>query len=235
MVHLSRLAQAGLTSFDCADIYTGVERLLGRFYKDYKQTYGAAEAEKIRFHTKFVPNRDNLAALTRVEVTRIIDRSLQRLGSDRLDLVQFHWWDYAVPGYMETALWLEELRQSLRILKQAAKEIPPGRWMSDDYRYCYPQRQDGLHDIESLIHHFVNVSSGPAAPVGECYRATESSKGECGYYLVSDGGRSAYRCRIRTPSFAHMQAMAWINQGVLISDLIANIGSIDFILADLDR
>ncbi|NOY13002.1 MAG: NADH-quinone oxidoreductase subunit B/C/D [Deltaproteobacteria bacterium] len=130
---------------------------------------------------------------------------------------------------------LEELRQSLRIVKQAAAEMPPGRWMSDDYRYCYPQRQEGLHDIESLIHHFVNVSSGPVAPVGECYRATESSKGECGYYLVSDGGSSAYRCRIRTPSFPHMQAMTWVNQGVLLSDLIANLGSIDFILADLDR
>lgn len=130
---------------------------------------------------------------------------------------------------------LEELRQSLRIVKQAAAEMPAGRWMSDDYRYCYPQRQDGLENIESLIHHFVNVSNGPSAPFGECYRATESSKGECGYYLVSDGGSNAYRCRIRTPSFAHMQAMTWINQGVLVSDLIANTGSIDFILADLDR
>ncbi len=130
---------------------------------------------------------------------------------------------------------LEELRQSLRIVKQAAAEMPAGRWMSDDYRYCYPQRQDGLQDIESLIHHFVNVSNGPAAPLGEVYRATESSKGECGYYLVSDGGSNAYRCRIKTPSFVHMQAMTWINQGVLVSDLIANTGSIDFILADLDR
>ena len=107
--------------------------------------------------------------------------------------------------------------------------------MSDDYRYCYPQRGDGLQDIESLIHHFVNVSNGPAAPFGEVYRATESSKGECGYYLVSDGGSNAYRCRISSPSFAHMQTMSWICQGVLVSDLIANVGSIDFILADLDR
>lgn len=96
---------AGITTFDCADIYTGVESLIG----DWRRTRPAAAAG-IQVHTKYVPDLDRLATHSRADVVRGIDRSLQRLGVDALDLVQLHWWDYDVPGYVDAAAWIDELR-----------------------------------------------------------------------------------------------------------------------------
>ena len=105
------LVEHGFTAFDCADIYTGVEELLG----DFLSSLPAEVRDGVQLHTKLVPDRDDLARVDRLYVERIIDRSLSRLGVERLDLVQFAWWDYAVPGYVETAGWLSELQAAGKI------------------------------------------------------------------------------------------------------------------------
>lgn len=130
---------------------------------------------------------------------------------------------------------VEEMRQSLKIIKQAAAQMPPGRYITDDYRYAVPKRQDMLKDIESLIHHFVNVTRGPKIPKGEAYASCEIPRGEQGYYVVSDGLGYSYRTRIRAPGFANVQVLPMMARGWSISDLIAIIGSVDYILPDIDR
>jgi aryl-alcohol dehydrogenase-like predicted oxidoreductase len=111
---MAKFVEAGITTFDCADIYTGVEQLIGSFRREYPTL-----AKNVQVHTKFVPDLPDLATLDRRYVEGIIDRSLQRLGLERLDLVQFHWWDFDVPRYVETALELDRLRRAGKIARLA--------------------------------------------------------------------------------------------------------------------
>jgi aryl-alcohol dehydrogenase-like predicted oxidoreductase len=112
---LAAFCEAGIFTFDCADIYTGVEELIGEFRTEYAQRHGEAALRRVKVHTKFVPDLETLADLNRGKVRATIGRSLKRLRCERLDLVQFHWWDYDVPGCIEAGLWLEELRAEGKI------------------------------------------------------------------------------------------------------------------------
>ena len=107
--------EAGITTFDCADIYTGVEELIGQFLKKHHAAFQSGVLPPVQIHTKYVPDYNALATLTKQDTERIIDRSLQRLGVERLDLVQFAWWDYQFPKYVETAVHLAELQQKGKI------------------------------------------------------------------------------------------------------------------------
>lgn len=113
---LAAFCEGGIFTFDCADIYTGVEELIGNFRAEYGRRQGSEALKKVKVHTKFVPDLETLADLNRGKVRASIERSLKRIRCERLDLVQFHWWDYDVPGCIETGLWLEELRAEGKIL-----------------------------------------------------------------------------------------------------------------------
>ena len=112
---LIAFADAGITTFDCADIYTGVEDLIGRFRAEYLKTRGAEALSKIRVHTKFVPDMARLSDISKDYVEHVIDTSLQRLRMERLDIVQFHWWNYDVERWLETAGWLQDLHRAGKI------------------------------------------------------------------------------------------------------------------------
>ena len=110
-----KFVDSGVTAFDCADIYTGVEEMIGRFRSELARQRGEDALAGIKIHTKFVPDRDSLSQMDLEDVEAIIDRSLKRLRQDRLDLVQFHWWDYSIPGHIETVQHLDRLREKGKI------------------------------------------------------------------------------------------------------------------------
>ncbi|HEV2148247.1 MAG TPA: NADH dehydrogenase (quinone) subunit D [Longimicrobiaceae bacterium] len=130
---------------------------------------------------------------------------------------------------------MEEMRQSLRLLQQAIDRLPGGPINVDDPRVILPPKTAAMNDMESMIHHFKVVMEGVRAPVGESWFSVESSKGELGMYVVSDGGAKPVRWRVRGPSFINIAALPHMIEGALLSDVIAVNASLDIVLGEIDR
>ncbi len=130
---------------------------------------------------------------------------------------------------------IEEMRQSLRIIRQALDNLPGGPIRSSNRKYVPPPRSELGTSMEAVIHHFKLWTEGFRPPKGEVYVRTESPKGELGVYLVSDGSPQPYRVHFRTPSFVNLQSLSWIAKGYMVADLVGIIGSIDIVLGDCDR
>jgi NADH-quinone oxidoreductase subunit D len=130
---------------------------------------------------------------------------------------------------------LVEMREAVKIIRQALDSLKPGPVLADSPQVCYPPKESVYNTIEGLIHHFKIASEGFPAPEGEVYQSVEAPKGELGYYLVSDGGTKPYRMRIRPPSFVNLSAIEKMSKGAMIADLVAVIGTLDIVLGEIDR
>lgn len=130
---------------------------------------------------------------------------------------------------------LEEMRQALRLVEQALDRLPDGPVMLDEPLYCPPPKQDVYNNIDALIRHFKLMSSGFKPPAGDVYMSVEATKGELGYYLVSDGSEKPWRYRVRPPCFINLASLEDMVRGRMVADVIAVIGSLDIVLGEIDR
>ncbi|HEX5600382.1 MAG TPA: NADH-quinone oxidoreductase subunit D [Hyphomicrobiaceae bacterium] len=142
-------------------------------------------------------------------------------------------------NYDRQLIRMEEMRQSVRIMKQCCEKLlsaeGQGPHISEDRKVVPPKRADMKRSMEALIHHFKLYTEGIRVPKGEVYAAVEAPKGEFGVYLVADGSNKPYRCKIRAPGFAHLQAMDFMNRGHMLADVSAILGSLDIVFGEIDR
>ena len=149
--------------------------------------------------------------------------------------------DFEVPTraasdvYARYQVRMEEMRQSARIVTQALEGMPGGAWQADAPHVVLPDREKMKTQMEALIYHFKIVTEGFSVPAGETYQVIESPRGELGYYVVSDGTQKPYRVFMRTPSFGNLQVLPAMLEDRLLADSIASMGSLDFVLGDVDR
>ena len=130
---------------------------------------------------------------------------------------------------------IEEMRQSLRIISQCLNNLPEGVVKADDKKLTPPSRSHMKQSMESLIHHFKLYTEGFSVPAGQTYTPIEAPKGEMGVYLVSDGSNRPYRCKIRAPGFAHLQALDFMSKHHMLADVVTMIGTQDIVFGEVDR
>ena len=130
---------------------------------------------------------------------------------------------------------MEEIKQSLAMIRQCLDEMPEGPVKVQDHKIAPPPRGEMKRSMESLIHHFKLYTEGYHVPAGEVYAAVEAPKGEFGVYVVSDGSNKPYRCKIRAPGFAHLQGADFMGKGHMLADMVAIIGSMDIVFGEIDR
>ena len=137
--------------------------------------------------------------------------------------------------YDRYLLRMYEMRESVKIIRQCLERMPAGPVKIDNHKITPPDRESMKTSMESLIHHFKLFTEGFHVPAGSTYTAVEAPKGEFGVYLVSDGTNRPYRCKIRAPGFAHLQALETLSRGHMLADVVANIGSLDIVFGEIDR
>ena len=130
---------------------------------------------------------------------------------------------------------MEEMRESVKIIDQCLARMPEGPVKVVDNKISPPTRSEMKNSMEALIHHFKLYTEGYHVPAGEAYAAVEAPKGEFGVYLVSDGSNKPYRCKIRAPGFAHLQALDYVSRGHMLADAVANLASMDIVFGEIDR
>ncbi|MDX2073852.1 MAG: NADH-quinone oxidoreductase subunit D [Alphaproteobacteria bacterium] len=130
---------------------------------------------------------------------------------------------------------MEEMRQSLRLIKQCVEQLPKGPVVTADPKITPPKRALMKQSMEALIHHFKLYTEGYHVPAGETYTAVEAPKGEFGVYLIADGSNKPYRCKIRAPGFAHLQALEFMTKGHMLADVVTVIGTMDVVFGEIDR
>lgn len=130
---------------------------------------------------------------------------------------------------------VEEMRQSIRIIRQCIENMPKGPYIADNNKVVPPLRENMKSSMEAMIHHFKLYTEGFRVPAGEVYAAVEAPKGEFGVYLVSDGSNRPYRCKFRAPSYMFLQAMEFMSKGHMLADAVAIIGAMDLVFGEVDR